>query len=50
MINISDFIKQDNLEKMTNEELMKLWGFLISDHDVIYLVDRIKNIINKRSV
>lgn len=50
MTNIYDFIKQENLEKMTYEELMKLWGFLISDHEQIYLIDNIKSILTKKNV
>lgn len=49
MTNINDFINQENLEKMTNKELMELWGFLISDHNIIYLIDRIKYILNTRN-
>jgi gluconate kinase len=49
MTNINNFIKQDNLEKMNNIELMELWGFLLSDHNRIYLIDRIQKILDDRS-
>jgi hypothetical protein len=49
MTNINEFIKQDNLEKMSDEELMALWGFILSDHEQIYTVDRIKKILDKRN-
>lgn len=42
MTSFTEFITQENLEKMSEQELMNLWSFLLSDHNVLYLVDRIK--------
>lgn len=50
MTNINEFLKQENLEKMTNQELMELWGFILSDHVQAYTVDRIKEVINNNKL
>lgn len=49
MTDINEFLKQENLEKMSNEELMKLWGFILSDHEQIYTIDRVKKILDSRN-
>ena len=47
-MNITGFIKQDNLIKLSRSELMEIWGFMISDMNRIDLIDKIKLIIDSR--
>lgn len=49
MTNLNYFLSQYNLNKMTNDELIKIWGFILSDHEQIYVIDKIKNILEERN-
>jgi hypothetical protein len=49
MTNIWEFINQDNLQSMTRNELIDLWGLLISDYNRMDIVDRIKSVLDNRS-
>lgn len=50
MTNIWDFINEDNLRKMTKEELIDFWSLLISDCNRIDVIDRIKKVLDEKLI
>ena len=49
MTNINEFIKKENLEKMTQPELMQLWEFILSDFNLLNTEHKIKEILDERN-
>jgi len=49
-VSLEDFLKQENLENMSNDELMKLWGFILSDFERLNVEYKIKKILDERNL
>jgi hypothetical protein len=47
-ISLDEFLSEENLEKMTKDELMKLWEFILSDFDRLNVEYKIRKILDLR--